>query len=250
MMTTIAARELRSMFLSPLAWGVLAVTQLVLGYLFLAAVDRFHRLQPRLAAMDGGPGVTDIVVNSLFSSAGVVLLLITPLLTMRLISGERAEGTLALLRSAPVSVTRIVLGKYLGVLGFLAIVLAVVLLMPLSLYAGTTLDLGQLAASALGLALMAASFAAAGLFMSSLSSQPTVAAVATFGLLLLLWILEWSGNLGGGLQQAVDYLSLMGHYQDLRQGLVNTADIAYYLLFIATFLVLSIRRLDADRLYG
>ncbi len=74
--------------------------------------------------------------------------------------------------------------------------------------------------------------------------------MATFGLLLLLWIMDWTGNLGGGVQAVVRYLSLMSHYQDLRQGLFSTADVAYYLLFIATFLVLAIRRLDADRLHG
>ncbi len=250
MTLTIAARELRALFLSPLAWGILAVTQVILGYLFLAGVDRFQRLQPRLGAIEGGPGVTEIVVVPLLANATTLLLLITPLVTMRLISAERAEGTLPLLLSAPVSMTRIVLGKYLGALGFLGVALIMLLLMPLSLYAGTTLDAGQLAAAVLGLALLTASFAAAGLFMSSLTRQPVVAAVSTFGLLLLLWILDWTGNVSGGIQEVIHYLSLTEHYKDLRQGVVSTADVVYYLLFITVFLVLSIRRLDVDRLHG
>ncbi len=250
MVAAIAYRELRNQFLSPLAWTLLAVVQLILGYLFLAQVDTFQQYQPRLAAQASPLGVTDVVVAPLFANAAIVLLLITPLLTMRLVSGERRAGTLPLLFSAPVSMTRLILGKYLGVLGFLGILLGLILLMPLSLYAGTTLDAGKLAAAFLGLALMVAGFAAAGLFMSTLTAQPTVAAVATFGLLLLLWIMDWTGNLGGGVQAVVRYLSLMSHYQDLRQGLFSTADVAYYLLFIATFLVLAIRRLDADRLHG
>ncbi|MFB6359114.1 MAG: ABC transporter permease, partial [Thiohalorhabdaceae bacterium] len=166
------------------------------------------------------------------------------------ISGERARGTLPLLLSAPVSMTRIVLGKYLGVLGFLAVMLGLILLMPLSLALGTTLDYGKLAAGALGLALMLASFAAAGLFMSSLTNQPTVAAVGSFGLLLLLWVLDWSGNLGAQVQAVVGYLSLLGHFEDLRKGLVSTTDLVYFALFIALFLILAVRRLDADRLNG
>ena len=250
MVAAIAYHELRALFLSPLAWTLLAAVQLILGYLFLAQVDTFQRLQPRLAAQGGSMGVTDVVVGPLLSNAGIVLLLVTPLVTMRLVSGERRAGTLPLLFSAPLSMTRIVLGKYLGVLAFFGIMLGLLLLMPLSLYAGTTLDGGKLAAGLLGLALMVASFAAAGLFMSTLTAQPTVAAVATFGLLLLLWILDWTGNLGTGMQSVVQYLSLMTHFRDLRQGLVSTADLAYYLLFIGTFLALSVRRLDADRLHG
>ncbi|HKJ89298.1 MAG TPA: ABC transporter permease, partial [Gammaproteobacteria bacterium] len=139
---------------------------------------------------------------------------------------------------------------YLGVLAFLGVMVAMILLMPLSLQFGSHLDFGKLAAVTLGLCLILASFAAAGLFMSSLTSQPTVAAVASFGLLLLLWILNWSGNLGSGFQAVVQYLSILSHYRNLVQGVVSTSDLAYYGLFILGFLVLTIRRLDADRLEG
>jgi ABC-2 type transport system permease protein len=250
MIGTIAAREFRTLFLSPLAWTLLAVVQVLVAYLFLAQLDRFQRLAPRLGAMEGAPGISDLVIAPTFANAAVILLLVVPLMTMRLISGERARGTLPLLLSAPVSMTRIVLGKYLGVLGFLAIMLGLILLMPLSLAMGTTLDYGKLAAGALGLALMLASFAAAGLFMSSLTSQPTVAAVGTFGLLLLLWVVDWSGNLGPQVQAVAGYLSLLGHFGDLRRGLVSTTDLVYFALFIALFLILAVRRLDADRLEG
>lgn len=250
MVGTIAWRELRSLFLSPLAWTLLGTVQILLAYLFLRQLDTFQQLQPRLGRMEGAPGVTDIVVAPLFSNAAIVLLLIVPLVTMHLISGERRAGTISLVMSAPISMTRIVLGKYLGVLGFLAILLGLILLMPLSLSLGTTLDVGKLGAGALGLALVLASFAAAGVFLSSLTNQPAVAAIGTFGLLLLLWLLSWTGNLGTVASGILEYLSLMEHYRDLGQGLVNTADIAFYLLFIVTFLVLTVRRMDADRLAG
>jgi len=250
MVGTIAWREFRTLFLSPLAWTLLGVVQAILAYLFLTEVDRFQRLAPRLGAMQSPPGITDLVVSPLFASAAVVLLLVIPLMTMRLFSGERQNGTLPLLLSAPVSMTRIVLGKYLGVLAFLGVMVAMILLMPLSLQFGSHLDFGKLAAVTLGLCLILASFAAAGLFMSSLTSQPTVAAVASFGLLLLLWILNWSGNLGSGFQAVVQYLSILSHYRNLVQGVVSTSDLAYYGLFILGFLVLTIRRLDADRLEG
>ena len=185
MIFTIAGRELRSLFLSPLAWSILAVVQFIIAYLFLAQIDAYLMLQPRLAAIEGAPGVSDIIVAPLFADAGIVLLLITPLITMRLLSEERRNSTLSLLFSAPVSMTEIILGKYLGVLAFFGILIALLALMPLSLLAGTTLDLGKLTAGLAGLALLVAAFSAIGLFMSSLTEKPTVAAISTFGLLLL-----------------------------------------------------------------
>lgn len=248
MIFTIAARELRSLFLSPLAWSILAVTLFILAYLFLSQIEAYINLQPRLAALDGAPGVADIVVAPLFADAAVVLLLITPLVTMRVLSEERRSRTLSLLLSAPVSMTEIVIGKYLGVLSFFIILLGLLALMPLSLLAGTELDLGKLAAGMLGLILVVASFAAIGVYMSSLTEQPTVAAVTTFGLLLLLWIIDWAGNgqLDGA--NALAYLSMLRHYEPLLKGLFNSTDVAYYLLLIVLFIGFSIRRLDATRL--
>jgi ABC-2 type transport system permease protein len=245
---TIAGRELRSLFLSPLAWAILAVVQLLLAYLYLVQIEAFMLLQPRLLGLEGAPGLTDIVVAPLLGNTAVILLLVVPLLTMRLVSEEYRNRTLSLLLSAPVSMTDIVLGKYLGLLGFLFLMLGMIALMPLALLAGGSLDLGKLAAGLLGLALLLASFAAAGLFMSTLTAQPTVAAISTFGLLLLLWIIDWAGSAGTQASELFSYLSLVRHYESLLSGLFNSADVAYYALFTLTFLVLSIRRLDAQRL--
>ena len=248
MIFTIAGRELRSMFLSPLAWTILGVMQFIYAYLFLSQVDTFIELQPRLATLAGAPGVVDIVVAPLFANAAVLLLLITPLVTMRVLSEERRNHTLSLLFSAPVSMTEIIVGKYLGVMSFILILIGMLALMPLSLMVGTDLDLGKLAAGLLGLTLVVSAFTAIGVFMSSLTEQPTVAAIGTFGLLLLLWILDWAGSSGmpsGGL---LGYLSVLHHYEPLLKGLFNSVDVIYYLLIIVLFLVFSIRRLDADRL--
>lgn len=247
MIATLAARELRSLFLSPLAWTILAVVQFILAWLFLGQLDVYIAYQARIAMMENPPGATEVIVAPLFSSATIILLLVIPLLTMRLVSEERRSRTLPLLFSAPVSMTEIVLGKYLGILGFLIIMLGLITLMPLSLLSLGTLDFGLLASVLLGMVLMLAAFSAAGLFMSTLTAQPTVAAVSTFGLLLLLWIIEISGQSADG-STVFAYLSLQRHYEALLRGLFNSSDILYYLLFIATFLVLSIRRLDADRL--
>ena len=248
MIFTIAGRELRSLFLSPLAWSMLAVTLFILAWLFLTQIEIFLSLQPRLAALEGAPGVADIVVAPLFADAAVVLLLITPLITMRTISEERRNRTLSLLFSAPVSMTEIVIGKYLGVLSFFLILLGLLALMPLSLLVGTELDTGKLAAGILGLTLVVAAFSAIGLYMSSLTEQPTVAAVTTFGLLLFLWIVDLAGDsdIRGG--SVLAQLSMQRHFEPLLKGLFNSADVAYYLLVIILFTGFTIRRMDAIRL--
>jgi ABC-2 type transport system permease protein len=248
MIFTIAARELKSLFLSPLAWAILAVVQLILAYIFLVSVDQFLEVQPRLVGMTDAPGVTDIIAAPLFGTAAVVLLLVAPLLTMRLVSEEHRNRTLSLLLSAPVSMTEIILGKYLGILLFMLVMLGMLALMPLSLLVGGSLDFGKLSAGLLGLGLLLAAFAAAGLFMSTLTTQPTVAAISTFGLLLLLWIIDWTSGARAEVSGALNYLSLTRHYEPMLKGMINSVDIAYYLLFIITFLVLSVRRLDAGRL--
>jgi ABC-2 type transport system permease protein len=249
MILTIALRELRALFLSPLAWAILASVQLILAFLFLGRIELYLRWQPQLLALEEAPGVTEVVVGDLFGSAAIILLLVVPLLTMRLVAEERRNRSLALLFSAPLSMTEIVLGKYLGVLSFLFALLGLITLMPLALLAGTSLDLGLLLAGLLGLALLLASFAAVGLFMSTLTQHPAVAAIASFGMLLLFWILDWSGEgTGGGNMLA--YLSLFNHYKPFLDGVFDTADAAYHVLFATAFLVLSIRRLDADRLGG
>jgi len=248
MIFTIAARELKSLFLSPLAWAILAVVQLILAYIFLVSVDQFLEVQPRLVGMADAPGVTDIIAAPLFGTAAVVLLLVAPLLTMRLVSEEHRNRTLSLLLSAPVSMTEIILGKYLGILLFLLVMLGMLALMPLSLLLGGSLDFGKLGAGLLGLGLLLAAFAAAGLFMSTLTTQPTVAAISTFGLLLLLWIIDWTSGARAEVSGILSYMSLTRHYEPMLKGMINSVDIAYYLLFIITFLVLSVRRLDAERL--
>lgn len=248
MIFTIACREFKSLFLSPLAWSILAVLQLILGYLFLTQIENFTSIQAQLASIDNAPGMTDIIVHPLFANASVILLLITPLLTMRLICEERRNKTLSLLLSAPLSGTDIVLGKFLGILGMLALIVFLISLMPLSLLLGGDLDFGKFFSNILALLLLVSAFAAIGLYTSCIASHPTIAAICSFGLLLLLWILDWTTGLPGQNSETLQYLSILKHFQNIQSGLINSADLCYFLLFISTFLILSVRRLESDRL--
>jgi ABC-2 type transport system permease protein len=248
MILTIARREFQSLFLSPLAWSILAVLQFILAYLFMTQIETFISFQSRLAQISHAPGITDIIVAPLFSNAAVILLLVTPLLTMRLISEERRNKTLSLLLSAPVSTTDIVLGKYLAIVGLLICIVLMTSLMALTLLLGGDLDFGKWFCNILGLLLLTTAFTALGLYLSSIASHPTIAAIGSFGLLLLLWIIDWKAGINTQGGNILEYLSLMRHFQNLQTGLLDSRDIAYFLLFSATFLVLSIFHLESDRL--
>jgi len=248
MILTIARREITAMFLSPLAWVILGVVQIILGYVFLAQLDNYFILQPRLLALKNAPGVTDIVIASTFQVAAIILLMIMPLITMRTIAEEKRNKTLSLLISSPLSMTEIVLGKFLGLFLFVFILVSLLMLMPLSLYMGTDLDAGKLFSIYLSMLLLLGSFAAIGLYLSSLTDNQTIAAVSTFGALLMLWIINWLGESVADSQSVMTYLSLLHHYQNMLEGIFDSSDLAYYLILIVTFLVLTIRQLDRERL--
>ena len=247
MILSIALRECRSLFLSPLAWTVLAVVQFILAWIFFAQIDNFFALQTQLQTLKSAPGVTDLVVAPLFNITSIVLLMVTPLMTMRLISEERRSGTIQLLMSSPVSMTQIVLGKYLGMMMFFAIFICQISLMPLALYMGTDLDTGKLLAGFLSIFLLIAAFVSAGLYLSSLTDNPSIAAIATFGLLLLLWIINANAP-DNNSDNIFNYLSLIQHSHAIIRGVINSSDIIYFILFIVAFLGLSIRQLDSYRL--
>ncbi len=248
-MLSIAGTEFRRMFKSPLAWSILAVLQFVLGMIFLVLVQEFIEVvQPETAGMPNAPGVTDTVVAAVYLWAGIIMLAVMPILTMRSFAEERMNGTFTLLRSSPISVTDIVLGKYLGLMLFILVMVFLISLMPASLQLGTSLDIGKILASILGLVLLLASFAAAGLFISSLTDQPIIAAVASFGLLLFLVVLYISGKSQTNGSELFVYLSHFGHFLSFLQGLFQSGDLIYYLLFISGFLVLTIRKLDNESL--
>ncbi len=246
-MWLIARLECYRLFMSPLAWVLMALVQLLLAYLFLTHIDYFSQVQGQIAAIPGAPGVTEMVVAPLLSNMAIVLLLVTPFITMRSFAEERRNDSLPLLMTAPLSVSQIVIGKYLGLLGFFGLLLLMLMLMPLSMRLGSPIDLFQLTAGFLGLLLLLSSMVAIGIFMSSLTAQPVIAAVSSFCLLFLLWIIDWVGQSDGVGSNVFSWLSLISHFEPLLRGEIFSADIIYYLLVTAAFLLMTIRRLDSLR---
>lgn len=243
---TLARVEARRIFVSPLVWAVLAVIQAILGVFFILYLNAYAQTMQ----MSNNPylGVSMYIGGGLYSTAVIVLLLVIPLMTMRLFAEERKSGSLSLLFASPTSLIEIVLGKYLGLLSFFLAEIVLLGGMSLTLCAGTDLDLGRIAAGLLGLFLMMMAFGAAGLFVSTLTREPVIAAITSFGLLLFLWILQAVSQMPGlPFAGVLRYLSMIEHFQDLKRGLVSTTDIIYYLLFVAFFLWMAVLRLDIER---
>ncbi len=233
---TIAQKELSTYFVSPVAYVVTAFFLVVMGYLFAVPVVAF-RNAPIMA-----------VIRSLFFNMAVVLLLISPALTMRLLAEEQRMGTIELLLTSPVRDWEVVLGKFLGSLGFFAVMLVLTGFYPLIALRVGNPDLGPILSSYLGTFLMGAAFLAAGLFASSLTQNQIIAAVVGFAILLLLWLIDALSNIAGGsLAQVLQYLSLITHFDDFTKGVVDTSNLVYYLSVTAIFLFLATRSLETRR---
>ena len=248
MLLNIIRKELKSMFASPLGWAILAILSFVFGLYFTNTVGNYFDVMSGAIRPAERVGVTQFVSSQLYGFASMIMLFSVPLLSMRLIAEERKSQTMPFLFSAPLSITEIVLGKFIGLVVFLSLVIFYIALMMACLNMWADVDFGLIIANSVGLILMVASFCALGLYFSSLTSQPVVAAILTFIASFALIILD--RFLAGDPSGTVAYLSLMKHFQNFSRGLINSADVAYFVLFITTFLVLTIRRLDADRLRG
>ena len=247
MILTIAHKEFRSLFATPSTWIILGALQFIFAWFFLARLDAFLQIQTQLAQILNAPGATQSVASPLLGTVAFILMMLIPVFTMRLIAEERRNQTLVMLMAAPVSSWEIITGKFLGLLLFMSLIIAACLIMVLTLALGTHLDIGLLLTNALGLLLLTACYIALGLYFSTLTTQPIVAATGTLAALFGLWLIDVAGSSTSMILKA---LSPTVHFQSFNAGLLLSQDFAYFLLFCATCLLLAIRRLHNTRIYG
>jgi len=202
-------------------------------------------------AMGRDLNVSDSVMRPLFSNISVILLLLMPLVTMRLFAEERRSGTIELLLTYPVRDGAVLAGKYLAAFALYAIMIALTLLYPGIVVYFARLEWGPVLTGYLGLLLMGGMFIAVGVCASSLTENQIVAAITTFGVLLLLWVLGWSADYAGGTAgRVLQHLSLLEHNDSFAKGVLDTKDIIYYANFIVLALFLTLRSLEARRWNG
>src|SRR5436309_11894531 len=223
---------MRLYFTSPVAWVVFTMFLLIGGYFFYS-IFAFYTLASMQSAMNPAMGrdlnVSDSVMRPLFSNFSVILLLMMPLLTMQLFAEERRSGTIELLLTYPVRDGAVLLGKFLAAFALYALMIALTLVFPAIIWYFAPLEGGPILTGYVGLLLMGATFIAVGVFASSLTENQIVAAVTTFGVLLIFWILGWSADYAGGTAgRLLQFLSILEHNDSFSKGVLDTKDILYY----------------------
>jgi ABC-2 type transport system permease protein len=232
---SLVKKEVRAYFSSPIAYVVIAGFLLLVGYFFYSLVSWFNAAAMQMMQNPyyaQQVNINEMVFSPLFHNMTVILILVAPLLTMRLLAEEKKSGTDELLFTSPLSVGEIVLGKYIAALVMWTIMLGLTALLSIFAFAYGNPELAPWLTGYLGLFLMGALFIAIGLFFSSLTENQIVAAFLTVVTLLLLLVLNWVTSSGGGNWRAVlGYLSFSGHFEDMTRGILDTKDIVYYLTF-------------------
>lgn len=228
----VSTRELRSYFLSPLAYVVIALFLALSGYLFALILS-----SGREASLRG-----------LIQNVSVLYLFIVPAISMRLLAEEQRTGTVELLLTNPVQEWEIVTGKFLASIMLVLVMLALTLVFPLFLFIFGNPDRGPMITGYLGIFLQAAAFLSIGLWASSLTQNQIVAAIVAFALLLVLWLSDNLGQfLGGTIGSIVSYTSVINRFQSFPQGVIQTNDVVYYLTLIVAGIVLSTLSLQSRR---
>lgn len=254
---TIAARDLRAAFESPLAYVLIAVFLVMSGGVFALFLLKFASLSDTLRAVSAAQGDASMlsrlsldraVVSPTLRVVSALLIGLVPLLTMRALAEERRQGTMELLLTSPVSPWSIVVGKFLGAYGIACAAILLTVGYPLTLAAVAAPDLGPLVTGYLGLFLVAAVLTALGILASALTESTIVAAFLGFALVLGSVL---CGVIGGVMTSnagiVVAWLSPLVHYDALAEGIVDTADVAYYAIVTVAALFLGLRVVDAQR---
>lgn len=231
----ICKKEINTYFTSPIAYVVSTVFLVLVGFFFYSLVWWFNSQAMQMAQNPGYAqqmNINQMVYAPLFHNMSIILLLMLPLLTMRLFSEEQKIKTDELLYTSPVSVSQIILGKYMAALSVLLGILLLTGIYSIFTFAYGNPEPAPILNGYLGLFLMGAAFIAAGLFFSSLTENQIVSAMLTFGALLLFWILNWASYSAGGLwREVLNYLSFFQHFDDMTKGILDTTDIVYYMSF-------------------
>ncbi len=251
-------REMRSYFVSPVAYAILIAFLGLSGWYFYAALARFILIAAKATEqammLEQPPPIMNVnmgVGRPWFSIAAQLLLFLGPIITMRLLAEERGTGRLDLLLSAPLTDLQLVLGKYLAGVALCMVFLAPTLVYTAILFAYGNPEWGPILAGYLGLLLLTMALIGLGLAVSSMTGSQVVAAAGSFGLVLLFWLLGIVANgEPSGWRAAVSYASMLEHFSDFADGVIATRHIVYYLTFTAFTLFLTLRAVESQRWRG
>ncbi len=252
-MFTIAGREVRSYFSSPVAYVLLAVFLALAGYFFYALLVAFNQ-SLQIYSMMRNPemlqrfNLNEMVIRPLLHNMSVLLIFIVPAITMRMFPEEKRFGTYELLLTSPIRVGEIVLGKFLG--GLVLVALMIVL----SGFFGAVLlsygnpEIPLMLIGYAGLFLIAVAFLAIGTLISSFTDNVVIAYVGTLFALMVLYTIGWLGEtVQGPWGSIIRYLSITDHFQELSKGVIDTKDLVYFATLLVVPLFLTHRSVESVR---
>ena len=248
----IAQREVNSYFSSPIAYVLIGFFALLFGWFFYVPLAFFLQQSMQMGMNPTQAlNVNQMLVGPTLMNTTVIMLFLFPLITMRTYSEEKRSGTIELLLTSPITDVEIILGKFLGAMLLYAAMLAVTAIHIAILFIYGEPEWKPIATGYAGLLLMGGCFLSLGLFISSLTKNQIVAAMATFAVFLMLWVINWIGTFVGPTTQAVlAHLSLTEHFDDFAKGIIDTKHVIYYLSFMAFGLFLTAKSVDSERWRG
>ena len=247
--TSVAGRDLRGLFVSPVAYGLLSLFSILGGVFFILYVAEFSEWIFRLQQMQAMQqleeiNLSDHLVAGFYGSMSMVLLFLIPGVTMGLFTSEKTNGTQELLLTSPLTMWDIVLGKFVAAALFIALLVAIVGLFPAILFLYGDPELGKTLSGLLGMLLVGWTYASIGCFASALTRSQVLAFLISFVILLCILLIPAIADLGiaggsAGLAEALRWISTGSHFDQLVKGLVDTVDLSYFAVVIASFLFMT-----------
>jgi ABC-2 type transport system permease protein len=246
----ICRKELRSYFVSPVAYILLIMFALIFGYFFWNALGAFvfEGIQSQMSGRSFPMDLNEWIIRPLLANVSVIGLFFIPLITMRLFAEEKRTGTIELLATSPVRDIEIILGKW-----FAAVVLYGCLLLFTAanfafLFRYGHPDWKPLLVGYLGLFLLAGALLALGTFISSLTRNQIIAGAVTFGICLLFYVFGWvSGYESAGWARVLSYMSIPNHIESFERGVLDSKDAIFFFTLIIVGLFFTARSLESLR---
>lgn len=247
---TIASRDYRTYFTSPIAYIVIAGFLVIMGWMFFFNLNHFamQNVQFKQYGMGKGMSLTEGVIRPLYGNMNVIFLFLVPFITMRLFAEERKMQTIQLLMTSPVTLTEIIVGKFLSALLLVATMLGLTAVYPVVLLVCGNPDPGTLLTNFVGTLLLASCYVGMGVLFSSMTENQIVAGALTFAAGLFFWLINWASQSAGPVwSDFLDYLSLIQHYNNFSQGILDSTDVIFYFSFVGLSLFFTHRVLDSYR---
>ncbi len=246
----ICRKELQSYFVSPVAYLLLTMFAIIFGFFFWNSVGYFNYvgIQSQMQGQSMPMSVNEYVIRPLLSNVSVIGLFFIPMITMRLFAEEKRIGTIELLATSPIRDYEIIIGKWLSSLILYAVLLIFTGINFAFLFKYGNPDWKPLAIGYLGLLLQAGGLLAIGTFISTLTKNQIIAGAATFGVCLLLWVLEWvAGYETAAWAKVLAYMSVVTHFDSFSKGVLDTKDAIFYVSVIFLGLFLTSRSMESLR---